>query len=418
MEKLKQQSLEVLRYARKLGMAHAETTSHQFNGRIMEVKGQQSVSFSLCDYMGLSTDVRLREGAAKAAMDYGVYTAVSRSFLKLQILAEAEERMSEIFGHPTLVVPRTTLGHLSVMPAIISPKDLIILDHQVHTSVKLAAQNVAAAGTEIITVRHNQMDALEELLINNQNDYRRIWYMADGVYSMYGDALPVTEVEALLNKYDNFYLFVDDAHGMSWIGERGVGYCLSNMDLHPKMVLNTSLGKGFGSGGGAIVCYDQDIRDEIEILGAPIMFSSPISPPTLGAIIASAKIHMSDEIYKRQELLSKRIAMVRSMAKDLKIPVILGEQTPIIYIASGQPNMTSEIGHEMMKKGFHFTGGVFPAVPFNNAGVRIVVTLHQKEEETIQMLEIMSKVYYQVLEKNGKELGKVLRHYKNVEFSI
>lgn len=44
---------------------------------------------------------------------------------------------------------------------------------------------------------------------------------------MYGDAAPVKEIEKLLNKYDNFHLYIDDAHGMSWTGKNGCGYVRS-----------------------------------------------------------------------------------------------------------------------------------------------------------------------------------------------
>lgn len=418
MEKLKKQTLEVLRYSRTLGMAHAKTSSELFDGRIMEVEGKEAVNFSLCDYLGLSTDYRLREAAAKAAMDYGVYTAVSRSFIKLRILREAEEQMSELFGHPTLVVPRTTLGHMSVLPAVVASNDLMILDHQVHTSVKLAAQSVAVSGAGMMLVRHNQMDALEQLLIENRGKYRKIWYMADGIYSMYGDTLPAQELETLMERYEELYVFVDDAHGMSWTGENGKGFTLTNMKMNEKMILSTSLGKGFGSGGGAIVCYDEKIKDEIEILGAPIMFSSPASPPNLGAVLASARIHMSDEVYERQSVLSDRIEMVIERATELELPIISGYHTPIMYLASGQPHMTSQIGYRMLKHGYHFTGGVYPAVPYNNSGVRIVLSLHQKEEDIMPMLDLLKQEHSYVLEEHDMDLKKLLRPYKNIEFNI
>ena len=43
--------------------------------------------------------------------------------------------------------------------------------------------------------------------------------MADGIYSMYGDYAPIKELKALSIKYPQLHLYIDDVHGMSWIGK-------------------------------------------------------------------------------------------------------------------------------------------------------------------------------------------------------
>jgi 7-keto-8-aminopelargonate synthetase-like enzyme len=418
MDKLMKQALDVVRYSRSIGIAHIETDGSHFDGHIMPINDADKTQFSLCDYLALSTHQSLREGAAKFAMDYGVYTAVSRTYLKLKPLADTERQLTELFGYPTLAVPRTTLGHVAVLPVLVGKNDLMIMDHQVHTSVKIAVQTASEQGAKIEMVRHNRMDLLEEMILAHQNSYEKIWYLADGIYSMYGDTLPAQELERLLNTYDNFYAYVDDAHGMSWIGKQGIGYTLTEMDLHEKMIVSTSLGKGFGSGGGAIICPNEEIRDQIEILGAPVMFSSPLCPPTLGAIQASIKIHQSDEIYELQKGLIERIVFARTKAEELQLPIIHGFETPIIYLATGKPNMTSNIARSMLRRGFHVTGGVYPAVPFNNSGIRLVISMHQSMQDISNLFEVLKEEYEKELDNEGVDLSKLLRHYKNVSFKV
>lgn len=40
---------------------------------------------------------------------------------------------------------------------------------------------------------------------------------------MYSDYAPFTALDNLLEKYDKFHLYIDDAHGMGWTGENGNG---------------------------------------------------------------------------------------------------------------------------------------------------------------------------------------------------
>jgi len=416
MDKLKQQAIDVVRYSASIGMALNNTTNQEFNGRIIELESKKLVNFSLCDYLGLSTDIRLRSAAADASMKYGVYTAVSRTYVKLGIYKEAEEIISSIFGQPCLILPRTTLAHICALPVIVEKEDVIILDQQVHTSVHLGAQLAAAQGCKMEILRHSRMDLLEERLKELSATYSKIWYLADGIYSMFGDTIPVAEVMDLLDRYPKFHLYVDDAHGMSWTGENGKGFFLSKTKFHPKLVLLSSLGKGFGGGGGVIICPDEKMKEQIEILGAPLMFTSPVAPPTLGAIIESAKIHLSNEIKERQAQLKQHVAYVRKKAFELGLPIIGNQPTPITFIASGKPDMTSNICRTMINHGVFITGGVFPSVPYNNSGVRIVTTLHQSFEDIDNMLEALRNVYDEVFKEMNVKLEDVLKFYKHVDF--
>ena len=76
-----------------------------------------------------------------------------------------------------------------------------------------------------------------------KSKHQQIWFLVDGVCSMFGDLAPIAELRELLERHDNLHLYVDDAHGMSWTGVNGRGYALSSAPLHPKMVLTTSLNK-------------------------------------------------------------------------------------------------------------------------------------------------------------------------------
>jgi len=403
----------VVKTGHEMGISHQTLGDEKFHGGEMHLDtGQKFINFSLCDYLAISTDERIKQAAIKSIEKNGVYTAVSRTYMKLHAYEEAEDIVSKIFNKPVIITPRTTLAHISALPIIVEREDAVILDHQVHTSVRLASEILRASGVHTELLRHNNMNRLEDRIIELKDKHRRIWYLADGVYSMYGDTIPGNEVKALMDKYEQFYCYVDDAHGMSWRGENGKGLFLDTTEYHPQFFLTTSLGKGFGAGGGAIICPDEKIRERIAFTGAPIMFTSPTEPATLGSIIASAKIHLSPEIKERQLKLKSHFEYFYGLANELNIPILSNVETPIVFIATGIPEMTAEMCQILLGKGFHLTSGTYPAVPYNNSGVRGIINLYQTKDDIKNMLHTFKEEYDKILVKYKTTQADILKHYR------
>jgi 7-keto-8-aminopelargonate synthetase-like enzyme len=297
----------------KNGIFQVSVEDDVLNGREVTIEGRRVVSFGSCSYLGLEVDERLKHGAIDATLRYGTQYSSSRLFSACNLYEEIEDQFYQIFNNNhSILAATTTLAHLGALPILVSDDDLVILDHQVHGSVQLAVQVLKARGTRIEMVKHNRMDLLEDLIRENPNKYNKIWYLADGLYSMYGDYAPLKDIEYLLNKYPTLHFYVDDAHGMSWTGKNGNGYVLSQMAMHPKMILTTSLAKGFGTGGGVTVLPDPEMKRKILTCGSSYTYSGPVQPPMLGASIASAKIHLTDEIYALQSRLESKIELTKN----------------------------------------------------------------------------------------------------------
>ncbi len=411
--KLFKQAMEVINIFKSNGKSHLTTTDNFYTGNHIDIENLGSfLNFSFCDYLGLSVDERLKKGSIDAIKKYGTYTSISRTFLKLNIYREAEELVSHIFNKPVLLLPRTTLSHITLLPIIIGRHDAVILDHQVHTTVRIATDMLRSYGIHTETIHHNDLTSLEEKYNELVDKYEKVWYFTDGVYSMFGDTTPVEEVEKLLNKYTKLYLYVDDAHGMSWTGVRGSGYLLSKMDYHERMVLVTSLGKGFGAGGSAIVCPNEEVREKVLILGVPLMFTSPVEPATLGAIVESAKIHLSKEIDDRQEQLNKLIRYFYATARELDLPIVDYSPTPIALIATGKPDLANEISDALFENKIHVTGAIYPAVPYNNSGIRIIMNLYQTKKDIDKILFVLADAFKIAYKKRNLSNEQILKHYK------
>src|SRR5690606_1439171 len=122
-----------------IGSCHAE--DDRFDGRHVRVHGRVLVNFASCSYLGLELDSRLIEAAVDATRRFGIETSSSRAYLSAPLYTEFESLIEQVFGGAHVVVaPTTTLGHLAALPALIDDDDAVILDHQVHASVQMAAK--------------------------------------------------------------------------------------------------------------------------------------------------------------------------------------------------------------------------------------------------------------------------------------
>lgn len=299
------------------GILHLYTDDDTLQDNSIILKGKQVINFGSCSYLGLEFDPRLKEGAKAAIDNYGTQFAESRAYVSIKPYAELEDLFSKIFDAAPVITPTTTLGHIANIPVLMSSKDAIIADQLVHNSVNTAVRLLAAAGTHIEVIRHNRMDLLEERIKDLRNKHPRIWYLADGIYSMFGDTAPMNDLYALLDHYPSFYLYIDDAHGMSIHGKNGRGFALDRRMFHPKMVVATSLAKAFATGGAVMVYPDKEMARKVRTCGGPLITSGPLQPAQLGAAVAAAKIHLSDEIYSMQEELKERIKFTNLMLKKI-----------------------------------------------------------------------------------------------------
>ncbi len=410
---LQEKAFEAVKYSRELGIGYLTTKENYFNGKKIETDNGSFSIFSLCDYLKIMPDERIKAAAIQAVKNHGINFAVSRSYYKLHLYEEAEQVLASVFGKPVTLFARTALAHIGTLPVLIKKKDAIILDQQVHATIQSGAEIVKARGTYVEIIRHSRLDILEERIKKLKDKYNIVWYLADGVYSMFGDKFPIEKMRNLLDKYPQLRLYIDDAHGMSWYGKNGQGFVLSKMGYHPQMILTTSLGKGFGAGGGAVICPDIETKEKIIYAGGPLMFSSPIEPSMLGALITSSKIHLSNEIYKKQNAINELMHYFYEKVKISNLPLISDDLTPLSYFASGKNEEIYFLIDYLQKNGIATTAGIFPAVSYNNTGVRIQISLYQEKSDIDHLIDVLQNGYRLIEKERGISIENILRFFKH-----
>ena len=165
-----------------LGTLQLSIEDEHLEGRTFTAKGKKLINFGSCSYMGLETDERLKKSAIQAVKNFGAQYSSSRSFVQLGIYDELESTFEKLFGKPTILAPSTSMGHFSAIPVLVSNKDAVILDQQVHASVRTGVKLVQVTGTHVEKIAHNDIVKLEKRIVELSKEYDAVWYLADGIY--------------------------------------------------------------------------------------------------------------------------------------------------------------------------------------------------------------------------------------------
>lgn len=410
-KKTQDSALEVRNLLLDSNIVHLYTENEKLTDNTVNVRGKRSVNFGSCSYLGLEFDERIIKGSSKALSQYGTQFSMSRAYMSSSLYKELEDNFRQIFGKPCIITPTTTLGHLSAVPSLIHSSDAVILDHQVHSSVQMAVQLIKPNGVTVQMIRHNRIDMLEDRIKKLKEKHDKIWYMADGIYSMYGDKAPLDEIYALMEKYPQLHLYIDDAHGMSCYGDKGQGYVLGHSELNERTVVAVSLAKAFASGGAVLVFPTEEMAKRVSICGIPMTTSGPIQPAVLGASIESSKLHLTSYISEIQTQLQENIKYTNILLNKFNLPLLHTNDSPIFFIGAGIPRVGRNLVNRLMNDGFYVNIGAYPAVPIKNTGIRFTITRLHTFEQIEALVESLAYHYPLALKKENMTMDQVCRNF-------
>ena len=188
-------------------------------------------------------------------------------------------------------------------------------------------------------------------------------------------------LQKLLNEEENFYAYVDDAHGTGWCGRNGSGYVIGSFGLHDKMIVVESFAKSMATLGGGIIVPDSLLADYIRLTGQTMIFSGPIQPATLGALIASVKLHLGDELDQWQSELKDLISYFRKRSVELGLPITTKDETPIQLLRIGDMESMFRVLTRMIDRGYLPMTASYPAIAKGEEGIRITLTRHLSKED-------------------------------------
>ncbi|WP_375164199.1 8-amino-7-oxononanoate synthase [Paenarthrobacter sp.] len=237
------------------------------------------------DYLGLATDNRLAEAAREAIGKWGTGATSSRLVAgTTELHMELEHELAGLTGmDAALVFSSGYLANLGVTTALGGPGTLIVADEQCHASL---IDGFRLSRSEVRNFRHNSVqDAADKLTARTQP---RALIAVESIYSVGGDAAPLTELLELAEEHDAM-LLVDEAHslGVSGSGSQAGHGAIAGTRLagHPNVIVTATLSKALGSQGGAVL-GSLLLREHLVNRARSFVFDTALTPPAAAAALA------------------------------------------------------------------------------------------------------------------------------------
>ena len=163
---------------------------------IVQMDGAPRIMLGSNNYLGLTGDERVMQGARDALARYGTGLTGSRLLNGTTPLhLELERELAEFMGTDDAIV--FTTGHqanVGTIGTLLGPGDTVVVDSGDHASL---LDGAILSRAKLRAFRHNRLDKLESTLAKAAGDGGGVLVVVDGVFSMEGDLAPLREITEL-----------------------------------------------------------------------------------------------------------------------------------------------------------------------------------------------------------------------------
>lgn len=340
--------------------------------------GRELVSFSCNDYLGLSADPRVVAASVEATRRYGAGAGAARLVTGNHPLYDAlEQRLAALKETGQAVVFGSGyLANVGILPVLVGPRDLILMDELCHSCLMTGA---ALSRARIERFRHNDVEHVAELLAAQRRDHRRCLLVTEGVFSMDGDVAPLPELAALAARYDA-WLMTDDAHALGVIGGgKGSAHAF---DPRPDVPLEMgTLSKAVGAYGGYL-CASEPVAELIRNRARSFVYSTGLPPGVVAAAIAALDI-----IAEEPERGRAALEHARRFTGALGLP---DAESAIVPIVLGSAERALAASAELERRGFLVTAIRPPTVPPGTSRLRFAFSAAHRAEDVLAAAEAVA----------------------------
>ncbi len=181
---------EFLEYLKSNGHVNYRLKNNSSCNSVMNVNidntSKDYISFVSNDYLGFTQHPKVKQAAIDGIMKYGTGAGASPLIGgHFSYHDDLEKKIATFFGRKDGEAVIFTTGYTAnsaTLQILLQKEDIAIIDMAVHTSVK-----EGCVFTNSKTFPHNNLEALEQILIRSQDKFRTKLVIIDGVYSQDGD---------------------------------------------------------------------------------------------------------------------------------------------------------------------------------------------------------------------------------------
>lgn len=379
-------------YEKQLDQLKSKGNFRQFKSNIqqdkfIEINQKKMLNLSSNDYLGLASDINLREQFFDETANERRIMSSSSSRLLTGNFPEYEQfeyYLHQLFkGRSALLLNSGYHMNIGVLAALSDSKTLILADKLIHASM---IDGIRLSPAKYVRYRHNDLKHLEILLNQYHDDesIERIIVVTESIFSMDGDETNLTELVRLKKSHAKVMLYVDEAHAIGVRGHLGLG-CAEQYDVMDDIdFLMGTFGKAVASVGGYLICHEV-IRDYLINSMRPLIFSTAQPPICIAwtQFILSKVTAMQSE---RQYL----SLISQDLQDEIKTKGFACQSTShIVPIIIGESQMTVEKAQKIQQSGFYIMPVRPPTVPQNSARLRVSLTVKITQNEIQQLVKLL-----------------------------
>jgi 8-amino-7-oxononanoate synthase/acyl carrier protein len=362
------------------------------------IDGRELLSFTTFNYLGMSGEPEIAQASKDAIDRYGTSVSASRLVSgEKPIHRELERALAEfhgvdgaicfVSGHAT---NESTIGHL------FGPGDLIAHDSLAHNSI---IQGAILSGARRRPFPHNDCDALDDLLTEVRREYRRVLIAVEGVYSMDGDFADVPRLIEIKKRHKAF-LFIDEAHSLGTMGQRGRGMA-EHFGINPRDVdlWMGTISKSLGSTGGYIA-GSKEVVEYLKYTAPSFVFATGMAPAVAAAALASLQLMAKEP--QRVARLRANSRLFLELAKKTGLNTGYSGGTPVVPVILGNSAHALMSSQMLFQQGINVLPILHPAVEEERARLRFFLTAVHTEDQirrtvatTAQVLSSLDPKYVQ-----------------------
>jgi 8-amino-7-oxononanoate synthase len=350
--------------------------------------GQEYLSFSSNNYLGLANHPQVVKACEQALQKYGVGSGSAyliSGYTKAH--QELEEELAHFLGYPqVLVFSCGYMANLGAISGLFSKSDNIFADKLNHASLVDGCLSSKASFERYPHCDHQILARqLATPTINNK------LIVTEGLFGMDGTVAPLREITALAKQH-NAMILLDDAHAIGVLGPSGKGTS-ELYDLSPDAlpILTGSFGKAFGSY-GAFVAGSHLIIENLKQVARTYIYTTAIPPAIACASLASLKV-MQQEGWRRDQI-NELIRYFKKCATQLNLPQS-DSQTAIQPIILGSSEKALKVSQNLLEQGIFVRAIRPPTVPKGSARLRITLTAQHSKHHIDILLERLAYAIHQ-----------------------
>lgn len=316
--------------------------------------GEEVISFASNDYLGLTQHPAVIAAAREALLKWGAGSGASRLVVGARrVHSELEEALADWRGAEAALLFSTgyaaNLGVLSTF----APGARVVSDEMNHASI---IDGTRLSKAEVCIYRHCDLEHAAKFVREAPG---RVVLVSDTVFSMDGDAAPVTELSELCAR-TGALLVLDDAH---------VVFELPELDPDAARVRVGTLSKSLGSLGGYVAASAR-VVDLLVNRARSFIFTTAPTPADTAAALAALAVVQSTEGRELRRRLRVHVDSLRPHHPSAVLPIVIGDERDALAASEA-----------LLERGLLVPAIRPPSVPEGTSRLRVAISAAHSDDQ-------------------------------------